>query len=147
MEKTELLIIWIGCSWSFKIQTRPLFADFLQCEFSLESLLFVEACLNYEQAIAQASDKARGIGVMIRDNFLLQNAPSSINISYEIRQRALKALSDENWVNSEAAGIVFEETKLSILKMMSYDSFSRFRASPQFQSLQLEIVSTEIPSK
>eukprot|EP00475_Leptophrys_vorax_P036891 TRINITY_DN6297_c0_g2_i1.p1 TRINITY_DN6297_c0_g2~~TRINITY_DN6297_c0_g2_i1.p1 ORF type:complete len:192 (+),score=45.56 TRINITY_DN6297_c0_g2_i1:3-578(+) len=120
---------------------RELFLHFLESEFSVENLLFIEACTAFENASGSSHTAAKELAISIRGNFLELNSPSCVNLSSSVRadlDLKFTILS----TNCDAR--LFQEAKEEVLKMLAVDSFSRFRQTKDFQIISEPCRSQEL---
>jgi hypothetical protein len=74
---------------------KSLFQEFNRSEFSVENLLFYEACLNYENSYKSneeggASEESIKMAKNIQETFVMTTSPLSVNISHDVRAKILK---------------------------------------------------------
>jgi hypothetical protein len=74
---------------------KMMFQEFNRSEFSVENLLFYEACMTYELSYKSnedggASDETIKMAKNIQETFLMTSSPLSVNISHEVRVKILK---------------------------------------------------------
>jgi hypothetical protein len=115
---------------------RRLLMQFLESEFSVENLLFLEVCDNFEKAVSVGSDdslkKARELAQIIQENFILTSAPSSINLHHAVRETLLLKMEALKRKSSVVDQEMFKPAKDSIIRMLTHDSFSRFRMTKEY---------------
>jgi hypothetical protein len=105
-------------------ETRKLFLLFLQSEFNVENLLYIEACESFEHLLAQEqNDKAQQLALLIRDNFVSVNAPSSVNLPSTVRFELLAKLASPETVSLTT----FQAAMIAITDITASDPFLRFK--------------------
>jgi hypothetical protein len=76
-----------------------LFEEYLRAEFAIENLFFIQACQSFtrlfgrEELSPEDRKKLRRVAVAIRDKFILDSSPLTVNLSYPIRKKIVDALS------------------------------------------------------
>eukprot|EP00475_Leptophrys_vorax_P012021 TRINITY_DN18474_c0_g1_i2.p1 TRINITY_DN18474_c0_g1~~TRINITY_DN18474_c0_g1_i2.p1 ORF type:complete len:515 (-),score=127.81 TRINITY_DN18474_c0_g1_i2:58-1602(-) len=126
-------------------QARSLFQQFLESEFSVENLFFVDACDALRRTF-QTPDHDKGMILAslaaIQDTFLSASASSSVNISHRTRKEVLdnirSAIENPDQFDPRILDAAFEE----VFAMMSKDSFSRFKLNGAYQSISVAISGT-----
>jgi hypothetical protein len=114
-------------------ELRDMFLKFLQTEFAVENLLFVMSCTELERSLSSAMDGSRtellSKTKSIRDSFVLESASAAVNLPVGVRKPLLVALSDDKLesVDLNALKRSFTPAKEEILKLLTQDSFSRFK--------------------
>jgi hypothetical protein len=119
---------------------RNLLRDFLESEFSVENLLFIEDCRSFKKACLSLNSERKSLtelALEIRDKFVLESAPNCVNLSHKIRKPLLNNLSK---ISSEIADPIdpelFEEACDEVEQMLIRDSFQRFRCTSQYQAFR-----------
>jgi hypothetical protein len=117
-------------------ESRQQFLEFLELEFSVENLLFIEACQAYER-LAEHNLEAGGSAIqvvqqakLIQESYLNPNSASAMNISFSQRKAALVKV--DQFISSQDCPVdahLFDEAKKSILFLMVSDSYGRFKSS------------------
>jgi hypothetical protein len=114
---------------------RQLFISFLQSEFSVENLFFIESCTMFQMLLSkEIQDKAMLLSHlrMIYDNFLSEKAVSQVNISYKVKAPLISAYSSIVNGKQEIEAELFDDAVKEVRKMLVMDSFQRFRVSQEF---------------
>jgi hypothetical protein len=115
------------------LQGRNMFIQFLEAEFSVENLLFVEACEKFEHVTQSSPEQGKALSVLIQETYILTTSPSSVNIPHSIRQATITKLQTLEGDVSLAPEL-FQAAKDCVQKMIIYDSFSRFRLTKEYRS-------------
>eukprot|EP00475_Leptophrys_vorax_P009118 TRINITY_DN15995_c0_g1_i3.p1 TRINITY_DN15995_c0_g1~~TRINITY_DN15995_c0_g1_i3.p1 ORF type:complete len:444 (-),score=89.66 TRINITY_DN15995_c0_g1_i3:69-1400(-) len=104
---------------------RKLFLSFLELEFSVENLYFVEACDALRQLDMGSENFLKHIE-LIQTTFVDPSAVSSVNLAYNSRARLLNEM---NQVKHSGAFdfSVLEEARREIFELMVKDTFTRFK--------------------
>jgi hypothetical protein len=116
---------------------RNLFYKFLASEFSLENLLFYEACIALERSVESNTPYEAVLKqvIYIRDQYISKNATASVNLSFKVRQDAMSGLENLEQKSADHLPDLLEilaPAKKEILILMLRDSFLRFRTTPQY---------------
>jgi hypothetical protein len=118
---------------------RKLLLNFLEKEFAVENLLFLEACREFTESKDSQMDrlkKAKGI----YQKYISSSAADQVNVSFKIKTELSTALKKLP-VISEIELTEFKETldedfftkaREQIFTMLVNDSFSRFRMTPEY---------------
>eukprot|EP00475_Leptophrys_vorax_P028593 TRINITY_DN4145_c0_g2_i2.p1 TRINITY_DN4145_c0_g2~~TRINITY_DN4145_c0_g2_i2.p1 ORF type:complete len:479 (-),score=110.46 TRINITY_DN4145_c0_g2_i2:393-1829(-) len=77
-----------------------IFEEFLRAEFAIENLFFIQACHKLHQLFPKTEErpskldrkKFKKVAVAMRDKFILDNSPLTINLPHQIRKRIEHAL-------------------------------------------------------
>jgi hypothetical protein len=129
---------------------RELLLKFLESEFAVENLFFVEACDKFKKDLSSllASDsvqeKKYGDSVeyikKIKETFVSASAASSVNLSYRSREHLLATIDallsnagDEVQIKSSLKLDMFDKAREEIFRLLLKDSCSRFRLTQEFQ--------------
>eukprot|EP00475_Leptophrys_vorax_P009120 TRINITY_DN15995_c0_g1_i5.p1 TRINITY_DN15995_c0_g1~~TRINITY_DN15995_c0_g1_i5.p1 ORF type:complete len:376 (-),score=81.00 TRINITY_DN15995_c0_g1_i5:69-1145(-) len=106
-------------------EDRKLFLSFLELEFSVENLYFVEACDALRQLDMGSENFLKHIE-LIQTTFVDSTAVSSVNLSYNARLRLLNEMTQV-----KHSGVfdfsVLEEARSEIFSLMVKDTFTRFK--------------------
>jgi hypothetical protein len=113
---------------------KSLLISFLQSEFSVENLFFLEACAEYCKVCGtQDTEKLQNHVVMIRDMFILEKSVNPVNISHKVRIPLVSGMeSFLNGDHSVADPHLFDEAVKEVRKMLVMDSFQRFRITEEY---------------
>jgi hypothetical protein len=130
-------------------QGRNLLLSFLETEFAVENLFFVESCDKFKKDLAlliatsDFSDRKRLEETLnyiskIKTTFILSTAVSSVNLSYRSREKVLSTIdeileSSENLVKLLLKPELFDNAREEIFQLLLKDSCSRFRLTKEFQ--------------
>jgi hypothetical protein len=150
-----------------------LFQDFLKSEFSVENLMFYEACETYQNLISQAIDQNDTVPKMaasIFENFVVINSPFCVNISHKTRKEindcftdtrrsrdnsvlSVKTYSKKTLLQYDSlpkgnepflAENLFSEAQDEILRLMASDSFLRFKMTPEYKAFSQRIKTDQV---
>eukprot|EP00475_Leptophrys_vorax_P021116 TRINITY_DN28866_c0_g2_i1.p1 TRINITY_DN28866_c0_g2~~TRINITY_DN28866_c0_g2_i1.p1 ORF type:complete len:540 (-),score=98.13 TRINITY_DN28866_c0_g2_i1:8-1555(-) len=126
-------------------QGRHLLMNFLEAEFAVENLFFIESCHQFEKECALISQKSGDKMVqkvfdqvkMIKETFLDESAPNAVNLPDRIRRPLLKTLGQILSPQQKLSSLVidpklFEDAVREIKLLLVRESFSRFRMSAQY---------------
>jgi heme/copper-type cytochrome/quinol oxidase subunit 2 len=84
-----------------------IFEEFLRAEFAMENLFFVQAFQSFtrlfdrETLTVQEKKKLRRVAVAIRDKFILDSSPLTVNLSYPVRKEIVDTLAKYPVVNAQ----------------------------------------------
>jgi hypothetical protein len=120
---------------------RELFSKFLEAEFAVENLLFVVSCQEFEQSMSSEIRDSEFLLKQLRrmrDTFIVESATSSVNLTVGVRKPLLEALSEKTIENPDwiSLKVVFNPAKEEIYKLLTQDSFNRFKDSPGYLVFQ-----------
>jgi hypothetical protein len=118
---------------------REVLISFLQSEFSVENLFFIESCIQFQKlfnSVNQDKTKLLNQVKMIYDMFLSEKAISPVNISHKVKTPLLSTCSSIINRSQEIESNLFEEAVKEVRKMLVMDSFQRFRISKDFLSFK-----------
>jgi hypothetical protein len=117
---------------------KKLLQNFMTSEYSLENLMFVEACSAFEQAVqSPSSDKDLGnIATSIMDNFIKDSGQFTVNISFKKRKELTDNFEDVleklNVEKKEDISKFFDAAKEEVLVMIAKDTFTRFKLTKEY---------------
>jgi hypothetical protein len=124
---------------------RQAFLEFLEKEFAVENLLFFESVAAFRERFQSANNELSPEGEQeahqIYETFIKTSSPSCVNISYEVRQRIIdiyentrtsKTLTPAQRVPTPD---MFDSAQKEIFRLITRDSFLRFKLSPKFCEL------------
>eukprot|EP00475_Leptophrys_vorax_P039726 TRINITY_DN7222_c0_g2_i1.p1 TRINITY_DN7222_c0_g2~~TRINITY_DN7222_c0_g2_i1.p1 ORF type:complete len:451 (-),score=80.16 TRINITY_DN7222_c0_g2_i1:17-1369(-) len=119
-------------------ELRDLFLQFLESEFSVENLLFIEACSTLEYGLNsnKSLEFAKQGALEIYDKFIHVNSPSCINIPHQCRADLDVKFAD---LDHHCDVELFQDAKESVLKMLAFDSFSRFKSTKNYLQQHITI--------
>jgi hypothetical protein len=142
---------------------KMLLQNFMQNEFSVENLMFIEACSTYEACFQPPGNGASAakLGVSRVDNFIRDSGAFSVNIAYNMRMDILNQVGAQkaprksnavevgpklsvNQRNSQIAislegkeslfhPELFDEAKKEIKHLILKDTFTRFKISEEYR--------------
>jgi hypothetical protein len=144
---------------------RALFLAFLELEFSVENLFFIEACKCFKKSYSQRalSDNVQE-ALLIRNMFIHPSSPHCVNISYKTRQQVLTLLQPFEKENreskvkesvvstdSQSSAVLLLDRMLSVdlvpevfdlaseevMNVLTKDTFIRFKYSPSYKNLYM----------
>jgi hypothetical protein len=123
---------------------KKLLQNFMTSEYSIENLMFVEACSAFEQAVQSPSpDKDLvDIAASIMGNFIKDSGQFTVNISFKKRKELtenfedlvekLQDLKSENKEDESKVFKFFDAAKEEVLVMIAKDTFTRFRLTKEY---------------
>jgi hypothetical protein len=101
------------------------FKDFLVKEFSSENAFFYKQCKIFADSCSTMNqEQRRSAGMMIMNNFISDDAPLCINVSFLCRKNTLLGPADDP--------STFDPAVHEIVDLMVKDSFKRFRLSEEY---------------
>jgi hypothetical protein len=116
---------------------RCILIEFLQSEFSVENLFFIESCAAFQKMCHSQgqvqSDQLLNQVKRILDNFISEKAISPVNLSHKVKAPLSAALS--SFLGGTVQAIdptLFDEAVKEVRKMLVMDSFQRFRVSSEY---------------
>lgn len=136
MVAAEANIAWFGerCDLASVLRHTVLtqrFQAFLQAEHSDENFAF---CMDVEKFRAAAGDDRNALAQHIREQFIQSDSPKEVNLPAVIRDGIVERLS--KLAPSEVVPTTFYDAAWDeIMRLMTKDSFPRFKKSPLFQSV------------
>jgi hypothetical protein len=128
--------------WIQDPDLRSVFLHFLESEFSVENLLFILACLDFEKLVQSSPANTKYITSEARDirnSFVYENSASSINLSAKTRRKLLSALSESKLTEMKEGtdlSNVFTGAKEEIVQLMVTDSFKRFQFTQEYLEIK-----------
>jgi hypothetical protein len=103
-------------------QGFTLFQSFLEREWAVENIMFWKACVDYSSNYETLDDKV-GRAKQITAEFILENAPLCVNLSYQTRENLKQiVMNNEDEINAH----LFHEAEVEIFNLMLKDAFRRF---------------------
>eukprot|EP00475_Leptophrys_vorax_P027868 TRINITY_DN39844_c0_g1_i1.p1 TRINITY_DN39844_c0_g1~~TRINITY_DN39844_c0_g1_i1.p1 ORF type:complete len:578 (-),score=117.47 TRINITY_DN39844_c0_g1_i1:44-1777(-) len=123
-------------------EIKSLLFKFLQNEFLVENLAFIDACTALEKTLtAKHIIRKEQLITSIRDireTFVVETAASSVNISFATRRNLLQLTSDEA-ISSKSIDIAelmpaLKEARDEVFKLIAQDSFGRFKMTEGYIS-------------
>jgi hypothetical protein len=130
-------------------KARVLFIKFLEKEFAVENLFFIEAASAFEDRCLALQKKAENATVdpnqleavlnfakKIADEFVFASAPHCVNLSYASRNATLEAL-EKCLSSKELNSTLYTKPKDEIIYMLTRDSFSRFAITKPYMDIKL----------
>eukprot|EP00475_Leptophrys_vorax_P039687 TRINITY_DN7205_c0_g1_i2.p1 TRINITY_DN7205_c0_g1~~TRINITY_DN7205_c0_g1_i2.p1 ORF type:complete len:497 (-),score=108.19 TRINITY_DN7205_c0_g1_i2:352-1803(-) len=121
---------------------RDAMLRFLESEFAVENLLFIEACESFEKKCASEERVSMDQVYFIVDNFIHNNAPSCVNISYQMRDKILNQVQEAGKAGDPAREIdvdIFAEAKREVIHVLATEAFRRFQVSDPYQELKSQL--------
>eukprot|EP00475_Leptophrys_vorax_P040520 TRINITY_DN75211_c0_g2_i1.p1 TRINITY_DN75211_c0_g2~~TRINITY_DN75211_c0_g2_i1.p1 ORF type:complete len:470 (-),score=81.82 TRINITY_DN75211_c0_g2_i1:30-1439(-) len=121
-------------------QSRSAFAKFLESEFSVENLFFIEAVKRFKaNCISSNGDDETKRKIFeearkIQEVFINPSATYCINISFPVRSETLK-LCEQAVASQTIEPVMFDKAHDEVLRMMTRDSFVRFAMSKQYGAI------------
>jgi hypothetical protein len=113
---------------------RSLLIEFLQSEFSVENLFFIEACAEFQRLCGQGNhEKLVNHVKLMNDVFISEKAVNSVNISHKVKGPLIIAVESilcgpQSVINPH----LFEDAVKEVRTMLVTDSFHRFRFSEDY---------------
>jgi hypothetical protein len=136
---------------------RDLILMFLEKEMSVENLLFLEEIdkirssnTNNECILCSQPKQVQELV----DKFISNSVPYQVNLSQAVRGPLMKKINEHSKNVDNQAHLVssdpFEKAYQEVLLMMTSDSFSRFRMTPEYETYhfdarQVEVTLLELP--
>jgi hypothetical protein len=127
-------------------ETRKDYLVFLEAEFAVENLYFYEECLHYEREVDMFLETNLLIQrvQVIHDVFISPSAPTSVNISSQVRNELVEFLKrSKEYSEGIPPRDLFFKAKKEILHVMSRDTFLRFKQTAPYKRFA-EISRTEL---
>jgi hypothetical protein len=113
-----------------------LFEAYLCKEFAAENILFWKQIKEYNQSTSQEKQIEKAKEIL--ENFIFDNSPLCINISYHCREAIVKHLQNQT-PSEEELKHIFDSAFNEIMELMTKDSYLRFQSTPEFQSFMKQL--------
>jgi hypothetical protein len=147
---------------------KEMFLHFLGKEMAVENLFFIDACNDFLRKFGAHHECAGSpcpcneLIQELTNKFVSNSAPNQVNLSNKVRDALLNTVdsylkqssqklssSDDlaSHLMSELEGNPFEEAQEEILKLLTTDSFLRFRMTPEYKNYLHQAQNVEVPLK
>lgn len=134
----EANIAWYGerCDLPHVLRHAVLtqrFQTFLEAEHSDENFGF---CMDVENFRASLSTEERAkLAAYIRDRYVVADSPKEVNLPASIRDALIERMQKLEAAGEPVPTTLFDTSYEEIMRLMTKDSFPRFKKSPLFQSV------------
>jgi hypothetical protein len=115
-------------------QNYEIFKQFMCQEFAVENLLFLETAQAISKLSEPQTQEEKGL-VQFKieecyERFIVETSPMMVNISHECRGKIIEHVKDGSGLSDVK---IFDDAMKEIMRLISLDSFQRFKNTPEFK--------------